>query len=166
MTNQIIISDEMVQAFAIAAEMGDGKFVSNNPHLQRALDSSKARIAAGLRAAFELRDQASPGLAVIAAERRRQVDEEGWTAEHDDRHDAGELAGAGAAYALNAACLLHPLNGTPIEDPPAGWLWEHSWWKPNGGDNPVRDLARSGALLAAEIDRHLRAEARRNGEGA
>lgn len=153
-TNPIIISDQMVQAFAVAADMGDGKFASDNPH-------SKARLAAGLRAAFELRDQASPGLAVVAAERRRQVDEEGWTPEHDDRHDAGELAGAGAAYALNAACLLHPFNGTPIEEPPKSWLLERSWWKPDSGDNPVRDLARAGALIAAEIDRHLRSEARR-----
>jgi hypothetical protein len=41
--------------------------------------------------------------AEIIAERRRQVDTEGWTEEHDDKHNGGELARAGACYALQAA---------------------------------------------------------------
>lgn len=39
----------------------------------------------------------------VAAERRRQVDVEGWTPEKDDDHTPGELALAGAAWALAAA---------------------------------------------------------------
>ena len=39
----------------------------------------------------------------VLAERRRQVEAEGWTPEHDDAHDDGSLALAGAAYAVHAA---------------------------------------------------------------
>lgn len=33
-------------------------------------------------------------IAEIAAERKRQIEAEGWTPEHDDAHDKGELARA------------------------------------------------------------------------
>jgi len=168
MTYQII-SDEMVQAFAVAADMGDGKFASNNPHLQRALDSSKARIAAGLRAAFELRDHVSPGVAMIAAERRRQVDEEGWTPEHDDTHSQGEMARAASCYALGTdretRMVADPeFPNMPVMSNRITWPWSLDWWKPK---DRLRNLAHAGALIAAEIERHLRAEARRpsSGEG-
>jgi hypothetical protein len=90
------------------------------------------------------------GVDLIAAERRRQITQEGWTPGHDDEHDAGELASAGASYALNAACVLYPLNGTPLEEPPICWMWDRKWWKPKG---PLSDLVRAGALIAAEIDK-------------
>jgi len=35
----------------------------------------------------------------VQAERQRQVSEEGWTHQHDDGHNAGELAAAAACYA-------------------------------------------------------------------
>ena len=35
----------------------------------------------------------------VAAERRRQIEAEGWTPEHDDEHSAGQLAGAAGCYA-------------------------------------------------------------------
>ena len=41
----------------------------------------------------------SKGAEMIAAERRRQVEKEGWTAEHDSGHPSGELAMAAACYA-------------------------------------------------------------------
>lgn len=39
----------------------------------------------------------------IAAERKRQIEIEGWTAEHDDTHSRGEMARAATAYAKGAA---------------------------------------------------------------
>ena len=75
----------------------------------------------------------------------------------DDGHDSGDLAGAGAAYALNAACMLYPFNGSEIEDPTlVGWPFEMEWWKPDL-ENPRRDLVRAAALIIAEIDRFDRA---------
>lgn len=44
----------------------------------------------------------SEGARLIAAERLRQVQEEGWKPSHDDDHGAGELAGAAVAYVQHA----------------------------------------------------------------
>lgn len=87
------------------------------------------------------------GIERIAAERRRQIGKEGWTADHDDEHVGGELAVAAACYAARAGQLDR-------DDPPDAWPWGDEWWKPN--DDPIRDLERAGALIAAEIDRLLR----------
>jgi hypothetical protein len=92
------------------------------------------------------------GVRLIAAERERQVGEEGWTSEHDDSHDLGELAKAAACYAKEA---LYPRTESHRR-PPRGWPWESSSWKPTG--DPIRDLAKAGALIAAEIDRLSRGQ--------
>ena len=93
----------------------------------------------------------------ILAERQRQIEVKGWTPEHDDAHDAGDLAGAGAAYAINAACLLHPLAGDACLEPPPCWNFEPEAWKPNYGDNPRGDLVKAAALILAEIEKMDRA---------
>jgi hypothetical protein len=106
----------------------------------------------------------SRGVEDIAAERARQVSAEGWTPEHDDEHDAGELASAAACYAVNAACQIHPYdgNGAEVGDLP-WWPWDKSWWKPR---DARRDLVRAGALIAAEIDRLDRATKAENRQGS
>lgn len=99
----------------------------------------------------------SKGTMDIVAERRRQIIEEGWTAEKDDTYNScGELARAAACYAMSA-CHLGAYRW------PAGlirelWPFADHWWKPKGDRE---DLVRAGALIIAEIDRLDRAEARR-----
>lgn len=96
----------------------------------------------------------SDGAALIAAERKRQMAVEGWTPEHDDTHGATNgLAQAAACYAAEAWMPLTESH----RNPPAGWPWEASWWKPTG--DPTRDLVKAGALIAAEIDRLQRRQA-------
>lgn len=86
----------------------------------------------------------------IAVERRRQIE----SSDHDDQHDAGDLAAAGSAYALSAASLLNPHNGTAIDPQPEMWPFEAEYWKPQHKlENVRRDLVKAGALIAAEIDR-------------
>lgn len=85
------------------------------------------------------------GIELIAEERKRQVEEEGWTAEHDAEHDAGELAVAGVCYAMNASRLFKNSNFYM-----SWWPWDKVWWRPT---NDIRDLTKAGALIAAEIDR-------------
>lgn len=84
------------------------------------------------------------GVEMILAERRRQIEEEGWTAEHDSQHGHGELANAAAAYALHSTG--DGLTAREI------WPFDWEWWKPRA---PIDDLVRAGALIAAEIDRIL-----------
>lgn len=97
----------------------------------------------------------------VLAERQRQIEREGWTPEHDDAHDAGDMATAATCYVLNAACVLSTLDGTEF-NPFAGggglaWPWDEKWWKPT---TPRRDLVKAAALILAEIDRLDRAAAR------
>ncbi len=93
----------------------------------------------------------------IAAERRRQIEVEGWTAEHDDQHDDGSLSRVAACYASHVADLpewLFPRwapNGRPLAWPVS---WSREWWKPKGWR---RDLVRAAALIVAEIERRDRA---------
>jgi len=105
----------------------------------------------GVRRLFEalhIRTPMSPFVAAVVAERARQVTGEGWDAAHDDSHKAGELAAAGASYAL--------WTGTKWVDPnraPPYWPWSVEWWKP--GDTR-RDLVKAAALICAEGDRYDR----------
>lgn len=98
------------------------------------------------------------GAELIAAERERQVKEECWTAEHDARHAEGQLAGAALCYALWHCGYIGKFAWRLAM---ALWPWEEEWWKPaatpDGAANAVRDLAKAGALIAAEIDRIQRA---------
>src|SRR4051812_2498107 len=97
----------------------------------------------------------------IMTERARQIEEEGWSAEHDDKHTGGELASAAAAYTWGAACSAwHHKYGR--ENAPPGiadkllslWPWDQKWFKPK---TPRQDLTRAGALILAEIERLDRA---------
>jgi hypothetical protein len=90
---------------------------------------------------------ADDGVSLIAAERRRQVDREGWTPEHDDEHENGELLAAAVKY-IDAGADVD------LEMRPPVWPFEPSSWKPS--DDQVRCLTKAGALIAAEIDRLLR----------
>jgi hypothetical protein len=89
------------------------------------------------------------GAADITAERQRQVTAEGWSPAHDDEHGDSELA-------LAALCYLYAGIYDPSDFPDRYWPWDRNWWKPS--DNR-RNLVKSGALIAAEIDRLDRASA-------
>jgi hypothetical protein len=88
---------------------------------------------------------------MIAAERQRQIEAEGWTPEHDDDHSDGELLLAAGSYASYALGLEY--HGRNFDDAlwRVRWPWSIDWWKPS--DDPIRNLVKAGALIAAEIDR-------------
>jgi len=86
---------------------------------------------------------------LIAAERQRQVTIEGWTPEHDDAHDTGELNLAAQAYVIHAFAAV---NNVPVPNQALNmWPWSMKWLKPSA--DPIRNLVKAGALIAAEIDR-------------
>lgn len=109
------------------------------------------------------------GAELIAAERQRQIEVEGWTAEHDDEHEFHELAWAAVCYAAPdlVYSTRHGLLGDSLSfiDP-----WPRTWRssfdkRPRNFHNAllaadeteyverIRCLAKAGALIAAEIDR-------------
>ena len=90
------------------------------------------------------------GIELIAEERQRQIEKEGWTPEHDAQHDTGDLALAAAAYA--SAELYRRTTSEGYDNTPHIWPFERKWWKPTPNDR-IRELQKAGALIAAEIDR-------------
>lgn len=105
----------------------------------------------------------SRALVAVITEKRRIVDQEGYTPAHDDTHVSRELARAGVAYAqhyVERQWLHTGLDGKgDFADPDsykedeAPDVWPDEWlkaWKPK---NPRRDLIRSIALLLCEVER-------------
>lgn len=74
------------------------------------------------------------GAELIAAERQRQIDEEGYSPEHDRVHGGTRLHRAGAAYQEGNAFW---------------WPFEMSSWKPK---DPLSNLIRAGAFFQAAAD--------------
>jgi hypothetical protein len=98
----------------------------------------------------------------IAAERKRQIEAEGWTVAHDDEHHRGEIARAASVYAYcgsvetgRDSILANPVSGTDFID--RLWPWDWKWFKPK---DRRQDLVRAGALIVAEIERLDRSELR------
>jgi hypothetical protein len=118
---------------------------------------------------------ANCGVMLIAEERARQIDSEGWSYAHDDQHDQRELARAALAYVaqyVHRAWVFTNELGMPgirdnpeahyrKEEAPDSWPWDEKYWKPK---SPLHDLVKAGALIAAEIDR-LQRSAEKEGAG-
>lgn len=102
------------------------------------------------------------GVDLIAAERQRQIEQEGWSVEHDEGHRKGELAIAAAVYVMPEPMRENTILGRSLQH--IFWPWDTRWWKPSPKDR-VRELTKAGALVAAEIDRLQRAEAAAEEDG-
>lgn len=76
------------------------------------------------------------GADLVAAERERQIKQEGWTPEHDAQHGPRRLVAAAHAYET---------------ENPQRWPFEPASYKPKGA---LRNLVRAGALYwaAADVD--------------
>lgn len=103
----------------------------------------------------------SAGVLLIDAERGRQVTEEGYTAEHDDTHADGSLG----VMAQRLLTRVYDLVANPDDELAPGSKYrmaareaKHVADKYNG--DRVHQLTVAGAVIAAEIDRLLRAEQR------
>lgn len=85
----------------------------------------------------------------VLAERRRQVESEGWTPEHDDEHAVGDLERAAVTYALYhlgvpGVAAVQGLEANYL------WPWSWSWLKPKDRRS---NLVKAGALLLAAIEK-------------
>lgn len=101
----------------------------------------------------------------VLNERRRQVASEGWTPEHDDEHDDGELAAAAACYAAEFPVFreyeMAVGDGNVEEGFTNAWPWAENWFKRT---DRRRDLVKAGALILAEIERLDRVASTSNDE--
>ena len=124
------------------------------------------------------------GIRLIAEERQRQILVERWSDKHDDQHTDSSLVMAAISYATPPKTLKMvtrieqgdvsggrgecPVWGDIPYDVPTTWpdSWQSCWWNPGVDDEPdrIRDLVKAGALIAAEIDRLQRIEARESQE--
>lgn len=92
------------------------------------------------------------GIEIIAEERQRQIDVKGWSIEHDVAANNDEqLARAAALYTLPDDRRAYEFDVINL------WPWDRRWYKPSP-DNRIKELAKAGALIAAEIDRLQNAE--------
>lgn len=151
-----MVTDEMIERAAAAmfshGDEGMWEALSKN---RREFWRSYAREALEAALSAQVQDVAvSPAIKAIAAERARQIEKEGWPPEHDDKYTNGELLEAAACYALH--------NGGDVDDAPGAWPWSRDFWKPT---TRQRDLEKAGALIAAELDRVIRAAAPAKQEG-
>lgn len=84
------------------------------------------------------------GIELIAIERKEQIEKHNWTLEHDKNYENNELLFAAEIY------LMAPFM--PKESIFKAWPWAIEWLKLSP-ENRIKELAKSGALIAAEIDR-------------
>jgi hypothetical protein len=80
------------------------------------------------------------GIDLIAEERRRQIEVEGYDAEYDS-HDS--------PHNLMAAAISYALYDTDPDEAKKLWPWEAKYFKPK---SRLRNYVRSGALMAAALD--------------
>ena len=87
---------------------------------------------------------------LVKNERIRQINEEGYSFDHDDQEYLQQLSDAATVYACNAFdrhTLMHL------------WPWDKKYFKPdkdNTIDGRIKELTKAGALICAEIDRLIR----------
>lgn len=86
------------------------------------------------------------GIELITEERKRQIEKEGWSKEHDSHHVDHELAIVASLYALPSGQREITVRSRWPE------TWAYEWWKPTPEDR-IKELTKAGALIAAEIDR-------------
>jgi hypothetical protein len=128
-----------------------------------------ARAALATLAEGTTREGEPDGVERIRRERERQKAVEGWTPEHDDLWQDGELRLAALCYAtpddMSGATGSHSLTKEGLVSLAWPRQWEKEWWwKPSPFD-PIRDLEKAGALIAAEIDRRQRASLAHEAQG-
>ena len=108
-------------------EMLDNKELNRTPNGQLSIPKKESKIKMTKEQYIEVAGR------LVAAERQRQIDTEGYQPEHDRQHGHTQLALAAQAYYHHDASY---------------WPWD-GFYKPKG---PLKNLIRAGALYQAAID--------------
>lgn len=141
-------ADAEIEALKIRAATAEEKLFKQNDALQK-IDARLGELVI-LASGLKTYQNGLSGVDWIAQERRRQIEVEGWTQEHDvQQHALGELAKAASYYCAHGTqgwTLAHLFPES----------WDARWAKRKGFPTPtMRDLIKGGGLIAAEIDRRL-----------
>lgn len=100
------------------------------------------------------------GVEIIAKERKRQIEELGFDYTNDSLYADQQLARAGAWYAMTKLNRGEFKKTNEITEEELGiksqeiWPWDRKYWKPTPEDR-IKELAKAGALIAAQIDYEL-----------
>lgn len=100
----------------------------------------------------------TPAARDVLLERIRQVEEEGYDAQHDDEHVNDEIAAMAALFIMPEGARDWDATSTGYGDTLAQAMVPAQWYMPTFGDRR-RDLVKGGALIQAEIERMDRAKA-------
>lgn len=94
------------------------------------------------------------GIELIAEERQRQIEVEGWTPEHDATHDNEEMISAAICYLLRSPDLSISVGTeyAQVEARQVLWPWEITALKLTPDDR-IKELKKAAALIVAQIDR-------------
>lgn len=100
------------------------------------------------------------GIELIAEERQRQIEVEGYSQQHDSQHDTSEFICAAIIYAESAkrGIVSHEFgndNEIEIMVRKNDLRYEFPWGDSFKPSTDIRDLVKAGALIAATIDRIL-----------
>jgi hypothetical protein len=135
-------------------------FVANHqgPQFQKSVREAAGRLRRKREAALKNGGGILNGIQLIAAERQRQIEDEKFTAARDDKYTDNELAKAAESYLVTVTSPDEEGDENGKTRPAWDWPWDKNWWKPS--EDPIRNLVKAGALIAAEIDRLQRAEAK------
>lgn len=99
-------------------------------------------------------NQSTAAIELIKAERLRQIHDLGHSDYTDSQYRDSELALAAICY---AEAVAEPDASAKTMDKSRSsyaWPWDEEYWRPSA--DPIRNLIKAGALIAAEIDRRLR----------
>jgi hypothetical protein len=95
------------------------------------------------------------GIEIIAKERKRQIEELGYDYSNDELYANEQLSRAGATYAMPKFIRImyqsFSFKNGEQKFFPRWWPWDEKYWKPTPGDR-IKELAKAGALIAAQID--------------
>lgn len=94
------------------------------------------------------------GIEIIAKERKRQIEELGFDCSNDLSYNDQQLARAAACYAIPANWKVVWDNNFWRNFIGIYWPWNMKFWKPTPDDR-IKELAKAGALIAAQIDYEL-----------
>ncbi|ROR02618.1 hypothetical protein EDF72_1752 [Delftia acidovorans] len=102
----------------------------------------------------------------VLAERRRQVETEGYDMEHDEAHVMGEIGALAALYLMPDGARDWDATSTTYGTTLGQALLPEDWTMPTMGEDRRRDLVKGIACGLAELERWDRALAQTNGGSA